>query len=100
MCSPHHCRFTACSVTCPLLEEPSHVCGVQLSRCDFTFESQISAIPPNSARVESPNATMSLAKHVVNDIRHKKWYRGEVMHATLEASVRGSEHERGDSILN
>lgn len=67
--------------------------------CAYTFKGQFSAIPPNSARIESPSATMSLSKPVVNDVRHEEWYRREVMHAAFEAPVCGSKHERRDSIL-
>jgi hypothetical protein len=94
--------------TCPLRnaccrgDQPSlsfsPTCGVQLRRCAYTFEGQFSAIPPNSARIESPSATMSPSKPVVNDVRHKEWYRREVM-AAFEAPVCGSKHEGGDSIL-
>lgn len=90
----------------PLLAQPPdhylvnrHTCGVQLKLCAFTFEGQFSGIPPNSARIESPNATMSLSKPVVDDIRHKEWYRREVMHAAFEAPVCRPKHERADSIL-
>lgn len=76
-----------------------HTCGVQLRHCAYTFEVQFPAIPPNSARIESPRATMSLSKPVVNDVRYKGWHRWEVMHAAFEAPVCGSKHEGGDSIL-
>ena len=83
-----------------ILEEPAHVWSAIKALCLlYTFEGQFPGIPPNSARVESPSATMSLSKPVVNDIRHKEWYRREVMHAAFEAPVCRSKHEGGDSIL-
>jgi hypothetical protein len=39
-------------------------------------------------------------KYIVNDIRHKERHRREIMHAPLEASIRGPEHEGCDPILN
>lgn len=42
---------------------------------------------------------MSPTKQVVNDVRHKERDRREIMHAAFEAPVRGSKHERRDSIL-
>jgi hypothetical protein len=42
---------------------------------------------------------MSPSKQVMNDVRHKEWYRREVMHAAFEAPVCGSKYEGGDSIL-
>ena len=63
------------------------------------FEGQFSTISPNRARIESPSATISLSKPVVNDIRHKEWDRREVMHAAFKAPVCGSKHDGGDSIL-
>ena len=96
--SPPDCR--------PLLAQPldhylknRHTCGVQLRHCAYSFEGQLSAIPPNSARIESPSATMSPSKQVVNDVRHKERYRREVMHAAFEAPVCGPKHERGYSLL-
>ncbi len=63
------------------------------------FEGQCSGVPPNSAWIESPNATMLPSKQVVNDVRHKEWYSREVVHAAFKASVCRSKHEGGDSIL-
>lgn len=72
---------------------------VQLRLCAYTFEGQFSAIPPNSARIESPSAPMSPSKPVVNDIRHKERHRREIMHAALEASVCSFKRKGLDSIL-
>jgi hypothetical protein len=63
------------------------------------LESQRPAIPPHGARIELPSATMSPTEQVVDDVWHKEWHRRKVMHAAFEASVRGTEHDGGDSIL-
>ena len=86
---PHDCRCTL---------NYSHVWNAIMALC-LPFEGQFSAIPPHRTRIESPSATMSTSKPVVNDVRHKDWHSREIMHATFEAPVRGSKHEGADPIL-
>ena len=38
---------------------------------------------------------MSLSKPVVNEVKHKEWYRREVMRTAFEARVCDSKHEGG-----
>lgn len=82
-----------------LLETPSTRAEGNSRSSTSTNEGQLPTIPPHSTRIEPPRTTISPCKPVVDNVRHKEWYRWKVMHAAFEAPVRSSKHQRAYSIL-
>ena len=63
------------------------------------FVGKLSAVPPNSARVELPGPTIPPAVYMVDDVGYKEWYGRKIMDSLFEVSVCGSKHKWSDSIL-
>jgi hypothetical protein len=67
--------------------------------CVLARKSQRFRIPPRRRGIEPPHTPILPPKDVVDNIRHKERHRREVMHPTLEASVRRPEDKRRNAIL-
>jgi hypothetical protein len=67
--------------------------------CVLARKSQRFRIPPRRGGIEPPHTPILPPKDVVDNIRHKERHRREVMHPTLEASVRRPEDKRRNAIL-
>jgi hypothetical protein len=72
---------------------------LQLSRPTITFKCQFFRIPPRVTGIIPPSTPMFPLKHVMNDVRHEKRHRWKVMYPTLKSSVRSSEHQWANAIL-
>ena len=56
-------------------------------------------IPPEGARIVSPNASIPSREPVINHIWNNEWYIRKVVSSTFKAPIRGAEDKRTDSIL-
>lgn len=71
-----------------------------LQRHFRTLKHQIFWIPPSCARIGPPRTSISRAKHMVHNIRHKERYGRKIMHTSLEASIRRPKNKRSNTILH